>query len=45
MTLAQELPIEAPEAEVRVRRRIRPTTILIYLVLLVFAAIYIGPLY
>ncbi|MDE0615031.1 MAG: carbohydrate ABC transporter permease [bacterium] len=44
MTLAQELPTEAPEAEVRVRRRIRPTTIAIYLVLLVFAAVYIGPL-
>lgn len=44
MTLAQDLPTEAPEAEIRVRRRIRPTTIVIYLVLLVFAAVYIGPL-
>ena len=44
MTITQDLQTEAPEAEVRVRRRIRPTTIVIYLVLLVFAAIYIGPL-
>lgn len=44
MTVTQELPTEAPAPEVKVRKRIRPTTIVIYLVLLVFTALYIGPL-
>ena len=44
MTVAQETLPEAPEAKIRVRRRFRPSTLVIYFILLVFAAIYIGPI-
>lgn len=44
MTVTQELQTEAPAPEIKVRKRLRPSRIVIYLVLLVFTALYIGPL-